>query len=403
MSEPLRVAVFVRCDNRGGVEIAVGRALRILACRGYDVTVIWHGREDVLRDIVPAGVRTVRFDASGPVARFIGGFSIYVRRGAKLVYLKTGRVSKMMRRMLRLFRRGTNPAYDYAVRRLVGISQTPFDVVLDFQGYGNVETAVAASIPARRRATWVHDIGLDWVPDTYPYLHRFDRIFCVSRSAKRMMDARYPEFSDKTQVLYNPVDVDAIRRKSLEQVASPRGIGMGFDGLTIVTLARLSPEKNVALAVRAAAELHGMGVPFRWLVFGDGKQCKRLNRMIAEAHLQGYMVLCGSVADPYPYVTKADCYVQTSRLEGFGLAVQEARILGIPVVATDIPAFREQIRDGVTGILCESDARSIASAIARLQASPELLQGMRHALREEDSEQTRWPDSFYGFLEGKDA
>ncbi|MBW3081514.1 glycosyltransferase [Bifidobacterium saguinibicoloris] len=382
----------------------MSRALKILADRGYDVTVIGQDRGKILRDIIPEGVHVVRFGVRGLLARFIGGFPIRAHLGWKTIHLRTKRASEVIRRtLIRLSGDETNPAYDYVVRRLIGIPETSFDVVLDFQGYGCIETAVAAVIPARVKGTWVHDAEFGWMVESRPYMSRFDRIFCVSRSTKQLMDTRYPEFSGKTQVLYNPVDVDAIRGEAREPIASPREVDADFDGLAIVTLARLSPEKNVVLAVRAAAELRRLGVPFRWLVFGDGKQRKRLNRMIAEAHLEGCMRLRGAVANPYPYMANADCYVQTSRSEGFGLAVQEARILGTPVVAADIPAFREQIRDGVTGLLCESDARSIALAIARLHADPELLYDMRRALREEDSEQTRWPDSFYDFLEGKDA
>ncbi|MBT1182129.1 glycosyltransferase [Bifidobacterium sp. CP2] len=405
MSEPLRVAVCVRCDNRGGVEVAAGRVLRLLEGRGYDVTVIGQGREDVIHELIPKSVRVVRPRIHGLAARFIGNYPIYVHLGAKTIRLRTGRLSSLARRMLRLFgdTRNLNVSYDYVVRHFAGLPETTFDVVLDFQGYGCVETAIAAAIPALRKATWVHDAEFGWMPESHPYLHRFDRIFCVSQSVKQVMDSRYPEFSTRTSVLYTPIDVKAIRKKALEQVASPRGIGVDFDGITIVTLARLSPEKNVALAIRTAAELHKMGVPFRWLVFGDGSRRSHLGRMIANARLEGCMTLCGSVDNPYPYVANADCYVQTSRSEGFGLAVQEARILGTPVVATDIPAFREQIRDGVTGFLCESDAKSIASAIARLQADPEMRHDMRRALQEENSGQTHWPDPFYAFLEGKDA
>ena len=48
-------------------------------------------------------------------------------------------------------------------------------------------------------------------------------------------------------------------------------------------------------------------------------------------------------------------YVQPSRFEGYGITVAEAKALKKPIVATDIPEFREQIIDKKTGILCKDN------------------------------------------------
>ena len=46
------------------------------------------------------------------------------------------------------------------------------------------------------------------------------------------------------------------------------------------------------------------------------------------------IVFEGERANPYPWFAAADIYVQTSRFEGFGLTLAEARVLGRPVGAT---------------------------------------------------------------------
>ena len=78
--------------------------------------------------------------------------------------------------------------------------------------------------------------------------------------------------------------------------------------------------------------------------------------------------------NPYPYIKKCDIYVQPSIQEGFGLTVQEAKILAKPIVATDISAFREQITDGENGILTERDSESMAKAIAKLIDNKKLIE-----------------------------
>lgn len=63
---------------------------------------------------------------------------------------------------------------------------------------------------------------------------------------------------------------------------------------------------------------------------------------------------------------RADVYVQPSRYEGYSLALQEARILTKPIVASDIPSSREQITDGHDGILVHPDETALAEGIIRL-------------------------------------
>jgi phosphatidylinositol alpha-mannosyltransferase len=68
--------------------------------------------------------------------------------------------------------------------------------------------------------------------------------------------------------------------------------------------------------------------------------------------------------------------------ESFGIVLVEALAAGVPVVATDIPGYREVIRAGVDGLLVPpSDAAALASAIRRVLAEPELASALAHAGR----------------------
>ena len=56
-----------------------------------------------------------------------------------------------------------------------------------------------------------------------------------------------------------------------------------------------------------------------------------------------------------------DIYVQPSRWEGFGITVTEAKVLSKPIITSDIPEFREQLRNGKTGLLCANENEMYAS------------------------------------------
>ena len=74
--------------------------------------------------------------------------------------------------------------------------------------------------------------------------------------------------------------------------------------------------------------------------------------------------------NPYPYYAQADIYVHATRFEGKSIAIQEAQILGCPVIASDCNGNREQIENGIDGILCSLTPKAIAESIKELIADP---------------------------------
>jgi phosphatidylinositol alpha-mannosyltransferase len=68
--------------------------------------------------------------------------------------------------------------------------------------------------------------------------------------------------------------------------------------------------------------------------------------------------------------------------ESFGIVLVEAMAAGVPVVATDIPGYREVVRDGVDGLLVPpNDATALASAIRRVLSEPALASALASAGR----------------------
>jgi len=112
------------------------------------------------------------------------------------------------------------------------------------------------------------------------------------------------------------------------------------------------------------------GYNVRWYVLGEGPERQALEQCILDAGLRGEFVLCGAVDNPYPYYRQAGLYVHATRFEGKSIAIQEAQTLGCVVVASDSSGNREQIDDGIDGILCGLDAVSVKNAIAGLLDNP---------------------------------
>ena len=110
------------------------------------------------------------------------------------------------------------------------------------------------------------------------------------------------------------------------------------------------------------------GVDARWYVLGDGPERKKLEKQIAEDGLQEDFLLLGASENPYPYFAQTDIYVHATGFEGKSIAIQEAQVLGCPIVASDINW--EQIQHGVDGLICPLDAKAVASAVQELIENP---------------------------------
>jgi glycosyltransferase involved in cell wall biosynthesis len=144
----------------------------------------------------------------------------------------------------------------------------------------------------------------------------------------------------------------------------------------VVSVARLTPQKGIDVAVHALASLPDDVV---LVVLGEGPERSSLEALARELGVESRIFLPGRVPDVAAWLRRADVYAQPSRWEGFGLAVLEAMVSGLPVVATNVSSLPELVADGATGVLVEpDDARALAVGIERAFAEP----GMGDAGRE---------------------
>ena len=84
--------------------------------------------------------------------------------------------------------------------------------------------------------------------------------------------------------------------------------------------------------------------------------------MIHEKHLEDIVILKGNQVNPYKYLVKSNCLIMSSQFEGYGIVIDEARVLGIPVIATDIADTRRILSEGY-GMVCENSEDGIYDAM----------------------------------------
>jgi glycosyltransferase involved in cell wall biosynthesis len=155
----------------------------------------------------------------------------------------------------------------------------------------------------------------------------------------------------------------------------PNRLARSVAGPIVGSVGRLDRQKGYDVLVRALAQLPDVQA----VVVGDGPERDALTALAEEIGVGDRLSLPGWRDDARAYLATFDVFALPSRFEGFPLAVLEAMLAEVPVVASDVGSVSEAVIDGETGLLvAPDDVDALASAIARL-----LRDGDRAALGRE--------------------
>lgn len=185
-----------------------------------------------------------------------------------------------------------------------------------------------------------------------------DRVVCVSRDAAAQSagDGVAPW---KLRTIHNGIDLARF------PYAGPRAGGPA------VTIARLSPEKDLPSLLRAVALVARAAPDFRLEVAGDGPSRAELERLAHELGLDARVRFLGEVRDVPALLARASLFVLPSLTEGISITLLEAMARGLPAVATRVGGNPEVVLDGKTGrLVSPGDPAELAQALLQLQGNP---------------------------------
>ena len=119
------------------------------------------------------------------------------------------------------------------------------------------------------------------------------------------------------------------------------------------------------------------------MLVGDGPERDSLERFARDLNIENHVRFLGHRNDVSQLLPLFDLFVLASDFEGMSNSIMEAMAVGMPVVASDIPANQELVFDGVTGFLFPvGDKTACARSILFLFEHPERLERMGAASRE---------------------
>jgi glycosyltransferase involved in cell wall biosynthesis len=216
------------------------------------------------------------------------------------------------------------------------------------------QIAVGAHLADSRKHPWV------W-RRLYRHLYaRADKVICVADYVLADMAERCGIPQQKLLRIYNPVDVERVRRLAEEpchtsSVSHPHFIAVG----------RLVAQKGIDILLWAMVEVRARVPSAELTLVGEGPLKSELEKQAQQLGLRQVVHFAGFQSNPYPYIKRADVFVLSSRYEGLPLALLEALAVGTPVVAMDCPGgVREALADCPMGWLAPPlDPAQLAEAM----------------------------------------
>lgn len=369
--------------DAGGAEKSLINLLSVIDYNQYEVDLLLFHKKGHFISLLPTPVNLITIEGDFPY--FCMPLSSSIRS-----FLKRGYIKLAFQRVLFFLKNkietNTSKAeqsswsnISYAIPKL----NKEYDVAI-----GSLEKSsiyyVVEKVKAKTKIGWIHTnyskSGMQHDFDL-PFFEKLNYLVTISEECAVDLKINFPDLKNKIRVIYNIVSPDLIRELSCEVIEDAKFNTTTF---TILTVARLSKEKGIDLALESALELVRMGKFFTWYIIGDGGEKDSLETKIKEYHLENSFILLGLKANPYPYIKHAFLYVQPSRYEGKSIAIDEAKILAKPIITTNYPTSKDQISTGINGIICEMNPIAIAQQICLVMDNPILIEKFTLNLMEEN-------------------
>lgn len=160
-----------------------------------------------------------------------------------------------------------------------------------------------------------------------------DQVVSVSDDVQSYIRAAHRLSAERTRVIRIGVDLAHFQ---------PRGFAPFHDVPRLVTVARLDEGKNHATLLRALAPIRR---PWTLDLFGTGPEQERLLLLAESLGILPRVRFHGSVTDIPHRLRESDVFCFPTRHEGQSVALLEAAASGVPIIASDLPVFRESFDD----------------------------------------------------------
>lgn len=178
------------------------------------------------------------------------------------------------------------------------------------------------------------------------YLEKFvyrraDGILVQTPTIQRFFDGK---LKDRTHVIYNPVNIPASMVGTALKTPKQK---------RIVSVARLMPQKNHDILIKAFAEFQKGHPDYTLTIYGEGPLMEKLKNVADSLGVGDKVFLPGPSKTVHQDILDAEMMCLVSTREGMSNAMIEAMCLGLPCICTKVSGAVDLITDGENGILVD--------------------------------------------------
>ena len=381
-----------------GAEKSLTTLLSLLDYSKYDVDLQLFGYGGALEELVPKEVNILK-----PMEYI--KFSSLSTKNAVIKSLKNMNFKMLSSRLkfsLAIRKNNYSNAqkariYWQKVSNVIEENNKKYDIAISY-AQGVPTFYVAEKVCAKKKLAWVNvSYKLEDEDRVFQeqFYDKYNKIVAVSDSAKNIFLETFPKYTNKLEIIYDINDADFIKKMSDQG----KSYNDDYTGLRILTIGRLANQKGYDIALEACKILKEKGIEFKWYSLGIGPLKEEIEKYINENNLENNFKLLGVKSNPYPFIKDCDIYVQTSRFEGFGIAIAEARMLNKPVVTTRFDAVYNQMKDRKNGLVVDMNSQGIVNGILELINNKKLTNEIISYLKTEKKGNTEELEKFYKLIE----
>jgi len=191
-------------------------------------------------------------------------------------------------------------------------------------------------------------------------LNKSDFIVAQSSNTKENVIKFYFQ---KKHINIIPLPYESFKFKKV----SRKQLGLKKDVFYLIGIGRLVKRKGFDFLINSLAKLNNKKVHV--LIIGEGPERDNLNQLATNLNIKDQVHLLGNVPEEkkFQYISNSDTYILSSVHEGFGIVLQEAMQVGLPIIATDNGGQVDLIENNINGLLIKyEDENQLNKSIEEL-------------------------------------
>jgi glycosyltransferase involved in cell wall biosynthesis len=276
-------------------------------------------------------------------------------------------------------------ALAYVMARLSRKIKKDYDIAIGYLEFWP-NAYVSKYVKATKKIGWIHtDYEASGLVPRFDYncFRKLDNIVLVSKECKDSFIKLNPLFEKKSIIIENIMSQKFVETQACEKTLQNNELSESLiNNLTILTVCRITINvKGIDRAISITRRLLDQGYKFKWFIIGEGKDRAKVEKMILENKINNNFILLGQKLNPYPYIKNADVFCLPSRYEGKPIAVTEALMLNIPVIVTDYPSAKHQVRNNIDGIISTNDEEGLYNALEFVLNNKSILTEFKENIR----------------------